>query len=65
MVIAVVPRFEAVYCDGWDGGVVNPLTATVAQARDAAGEPYTVVLLLDGRRHAVLDLSWADGYCCV
>ncbi|WP_330186418.1 DUF4241 domain-containing protein [Dactylosporangium sp. AC04546] len=65
MVIAVVPRFEAVYCDGWDGSVVNPLTATVAQARDAAGEPYTVVLLIDDRRHAVMDLSWADGYCCV
>jgi hypothetical protein len=65
IVIAVEARLEAVYCDGWDGGVVNPLTATAAQTRDAAGEPYTVVLLLDGRRHAVLDLSWADGYCCV
>ncbi|MET7398051.1 DUF4241 domain-containing protein [Dactylosporangium sp. NPDC005572] len=61
----MVPTFEAVYCDGWDGGVVNPLTPSIAQARDAAGEPYTVVLLIDGRRHAVLDLSWVDGYCCV
>ncbi|MGC1209910.1 MAG: DUF4241 domain-containing protein [Micromonospora sp.] len=61
----MLPRFEAVYCDGWDGGVVNPLTPTAAMVRDAAGEPYTVVLLIDGRRHAVMDLSWADGYCCV
>ncbi|MEU5950379.1 hypothetical protein ABZ793_33215, partial [Micromonospora sp. NPDC047465] len=56
---------EAVYCDGWDGGVVNPLSPTDAEARDAAGEPYTVVLLIDDRRHAVMDLSWDDGYCCV
>ncbi len=56
-------RLEAVYCDGWDAGVVNPLTSSAAKARDAAAEPYTVVLLLDGRLHAVMDLSWSDGYC--
>jgi hypothetical protein len=56
-------RFEAVYGDGWDAGVVNPLTPAAARERDAAGEPYTVVLVRDGRRHAVLDLAWADGYC--
>jgi hypothetical protein len=59
----VVVTLEAVYCDGWDAGVVNPVTPSVARARDAAGEPYTVVLSLDGRPHAVLDLSWSDGYC--
>lgn len=53
------------YCDGWDDGVVNPLTATAAQTRDAAGEPYTAVLLIEGRRHAVMDVSWADEYCRV
>ena len=53
----------AVYCDGWDDGIVNPLTRTQAQARDAAGEPYSVVLLAADRRHAVLDIAWADGFC--
>lgn len=43
--------------------MVNPLTPAAARARDAAGEPYTVVLLLDGRLHAVMDMSWSDGYC--
>lgn len=64
-VTAVVTRLAAVYCGGWDAGVVNPLTPAAARARDAAGEPYTVVLLLDGRPHAVMDLSWSDGYCCI
>ena len=53
----------AVYCDGWDDGIVNPLTRTAAQARDTAGEPYSVVLLAADRLHAVLDLAWADGFC--
>ncbi|MFG1779794.1 DUF4241 domain-containing protein [Micromonospora sp. NPDC049048] len=61
----MIARLEVVYCDGWDDGVVNPLTAKAAQARDAAGEPYTAVLLIDDRRHAVLDVSWADEYCRV
>lgn len=65
MVVAVLARFEAVYCDGWDDAVVNPLPAAVAQARDAVGDPYTVVLVLEGRLHAVIDLSWVDRYCCV
>jgi hypothetical protein len=64
----------AVYADGWDDAVVNPLAPAAARARDAAGEPYSVVLLRtgtggmatapDGRRpYAVLDLAWADNYC--
>ncbi|MGC4861042.1 DUF4241 domain-containing protein [Micromonospora sp. NRRL B-16802] len=56
-------RLEAVYCDGWDAGVVNPLTSVTAKARDAVGEPYTVLLLLNGQLCAVMDLSWSDGYC--
>ena len=56
---------EAVYADGWDDGVINPLARGLAEARDAAGEPYTVVLLAGGVRHAVIDISWRDGYCCV
>jgi hypothetical protein len=67
--LSVGSVLEAVYADGWDGGwdgvVVNPLARAVAEARDAAGEPYSVVLLADGRRHAVLDISWGDGYCRV
>lgn len=53
---------EAVYCDGWDAAAVNPLTPAAARARDAVGAPYTAVLLLDGRPHAVLDMSWSDSY---
>jgi len=56
---------EAVYCDGWDGRVVNRLTRADAEARDAAGDPYSVVLLADGHLQAVLDISWGDGYCQV
>ena len=61
----MVYKLEVVYCDGWDAGVINPVTPAAARARDAAGNPYTVVLLLHGRLHAVLDLSWSDGYCQV
>ena len=52
----------AVYCDGWDDALVNPLTGDVAADRHAAGEPYTVVLLLGDRPHAVLDLALGEGY---
>ncbi len=52
----------AVYCEGWNGALVNPLTADRAESRDSAGEPYTVVLLAGGRPHFVLDISWAEGY---
>src|SRR5688500_13107736 len=55
----------AVYCEGWDDGVVNPLTQDQAESRDSAGEPYSVVLLAGGRPHPVLDISWAEGYCAV
>ncbi|MEU8228425.1 DUF4241 domain-containing protein [Actinoplanes sp. NPDC048967] len=51
-----------VYCDGWDDGVVNPLTRDIAEARHAGGEPYSVVLLAGGRAHAVVDVALGDGY---
>ncbi|MFI7489288.1 DUF4241 domain-containing protein [Micromonospora echinaurantiaca] len=54
---------NVVYADGWDGSVVNPLGRTEAEARDAAGTPYAVLLLADGRPECVLAMSWADGYC--
>src|SRR5690348_16372643 len=55
----------AVYCEGWDDAIVNPLTSDQAESRDSAGEPYSVVLLAGGRPHSVLDVSWAEGYCAV
>lgn len=55
----------AAYCEGWDNGLVNPLTRDAAEARDSAGEPYTVVLLADGCLHTVLNISWTEGYCAV
>ena len=56
---------NAVYADGWDRGVVNPLTPAVAAARhgrrpvhpDPAGRRPTA--------RAVVDVSWGDGYCGV
>ncbi|WP_144126071.1 DUF4241 domain-containing protein [Catellatospora sichuanensis] len=52
----------AVYGDGWRKAVVNPMTPAEAQARDACGDPYAVVLVGDGHVAAVLQLSWRDGY---
>ncbi|MEV0715452.1 DUF4241 domain-containing protein [Asanoa sp. NPDC050611] len=54
---------ELIYADGWDKAVVNPLTADAAAARDAEGSPYSVILSNGARVHAVLDISWDDGYC--
>lgn len=55
----------AVYCEGWEDALVNPLTPDQAEARDSAGEPYSVVLLAGDRPHSVLDISWAEGYVAV
>ena len=55
----------AVYCDGWDDAVVHPITRSVAEERDAAGEAYSVVLLAEGRPHAVLNIWWAEAFCGV
>ena len=55
----------ALYADGWDGTVVNPLDRAAARARDAAGEPYAVLLLTGGRPRVLLHLAWADDYCGV
>ncbi|MDO3702219.1 DUF4241 domain-containing protein [Micromonospora sp. C28SCA-DRY-2] len=54
---------NVVYADGWDGSVVNPLSRAEAEARDAAGTPYAVLVLADGRPEHVLAVSWGDGYC--
>jgi hypothetical protein len=62
MVVAVTARLAVLYGDGWDEAVINRLEPAAARERDRTGEPYTVVLALDGRLHAVLDLAWADGY---
>ncbi|MBL7256130.1 DUF4241 domain-containing protein [Paractinoplanes lichenicola] len=55
----------AAYCEGWDNGLVNPLTQDQAESRDSAGEPYSVVLLAGDRLHTVLNISWTEGYCAV
>ena len=55
----------AVYCDGWDDAVVHPITRSVAEEGDAAGEAYSVVLLAEGRPHAVLNIWWAEAFCGV
>ena len=55
----------AMYCEGWDDGLINPLTQDEAESRDSAGEPYSVVLLAGGRLHSVLNISWTEGYCAV
>jgi len=55
----------AVYCEGWEAGLVNPFTPDQAESRDSVGEPYSVVLLAGGRPHTVLDISWAEGYFAV
>ena len=51
----------AVYGDGWDDAVINPLTRAEAEERHAAGEPYSVVLIVGERPHAVLDVALGDG----
>jgi hypothetical protein len=52
-----------VYADGWDQAIVNPLTPAQALSRDTAGEPYAVLLLAEGRLHALLHVSWRDDFC--
>jgi uncharacterized protein DUF4241 len=42
----------AVFADGWNGALINPLTRAEAAARDTSGEAYAVVLLADGRVRA-------------
>ena len=54
----MVSMLEAVYADGWDHGLVCPIPRPVAETGDAAGDPYTVLLLADGRLTATLDISW-------
>ena len=61
----MVSMLEAVYADGWDHGLVCPIPRPVAETGDAAGDPYTVLLLADGRLTATLDISWGEGYCLV
>lgn len=61
----MVLAMEAVYADGWDDGVVNPLSCAAARDRHLAGLPYSVVLTVDGRLHAVMDLAVQDRYCAV
>ncbi|MFD4660616.1 DUF4241 domain-containing protein [Kitasatospora sp. NPDC058444] len=58
---------EAVYGDGWDSAnrsTVRPISRAEAARRDAAGEPYAVVLAAPGQELplAVLHVAWAEHY---
>jgi hypothetical protein len=53
---AMTPVLEAVYADGWDEAVVNPMTPDEARARDVAGLPYAVLLLATGRLRSTTHL---------
>ncbi|SFF38633.1 DUF4241 domain-containing protein [Streptomyces mirabilis] len=58
---------DVTYGEGWDAAsrtVLGPMNRQRATARDAAGEPYAVVLREEGRPQpvAVLHIAWAHGY---
>ncbi|MGW7447878.1 DUF4241 domain-containing protein [Kitasatospora sp. NPDC054795] len=58
---------EAVHGDGWDSSnrsTVRPIPRAEAARRDAAGEPYAVVLAAPGQELpvAVLHVAWAAHY---
>jgi hypothetical protein len=55
----------AVFGDGWNGSLINPLTRAEAAARDASGEPYAAVLLGDGHVRAEIRVAWASDYLAV
>ncbi|WP_227983892.1 DUF4241 domain-containing protein [Nocardia spumae] len=58
---------EVTYGEGWDGTagrVAGPIAVEEARSRDAAGEPYAVVLTAAGSALpvAVLHIAWNDDY---
>ncbi|MFD7998825.1 hypothetical protein [Streptomyces mirabilis] len=58
---------DVTYGEGWDAAsrtVLGPMSRQRASDRDAAGEPYAVVLREEGRPQpvAVLHIAWAHGY---
>ncbi|GAA1376875.1 hypothetical protein [Catellatospora chokoriensis] len=64
------PDAPPVYCRRWNfrrHEPVEPLTADEAQARDAAGEPYTVVPAAprSGVPDVVIEIAWENGHAGV
>lgn len=58
---------DVTYGEGWDAvshTVLGPMSRQRASDRDAAGQPYAVVLREEGRPQpvAVLHIAWAHGY---
>lgn len=56
------------YCAGWDTNARNAIGAASvswAAARDAAGQPYSVLLADNGAPFVVLDIARAAGYYAV
>lgn len=58
---------DVTYGEDWDAAsrtVLGPMSRQRAEARDAAGEPYAVILREEGRPQpvAALHIAWAHGY---
>ncbi|OLT29187.1 hypothetical protein BJF83_00890 [Nocardiopsis sp. CNR-923] len=60
---------ESLYCQGWDPETARPvgiLSPDTAQARDAAGEQYAVLVSEAGGGPLVLlEIAWSHGHCGV
>lgn len=53
---------EVVYCAGWDATTrrpVSPMSEATARVQDAAGAQYAVVVFVDGRARAVVEVCWS------
>lgn len=58
--------WAAVFGDGWNGSLINPLSRAAAEARDTAGTPYAAALLDgDGHVRAEVRVAWAAHYLAV
>lgn len=56
---------EIAYCAGWSpqaDGIVGVITPEAARARDAAGEPYSMAVTIDGHLRGVVDVDWGHHY---
>ncbi|MEV0830113.1 DUF4241 domain-containing protein [Nonomuraea rubra] len=56
---------DVTYCEGWDPLVraaVGPIPELVAGGRDASGEPYAVLLSVQGSPKALFQVDWGHGH---
>jgi len=64
----LIEQLDVVYSKGWRGPaleVVGPLSTEEARARDESGEPYTVLLMSEGRLSLVVEVAWKRHSCVV